>query len=138
MEFDHQAQEDLYARVASYLRHGFGELAEPLGDDPAFLVELGSVRLLVMVDAAGPDKSGITILNRLGDGLPITPDLAVFLLHKNYEIPFGSISLNEDDEIVIAHILFGETATKETLAIALRVFGSTCEALEDELNMVFR
>lgn len=53
--------------------------------------------------------------NVLGEGLAITPDVAVFLLRKNNETPFGTLSLREDGTIGFRHILFGESVTKDTL-----------------------
>ena len=138
IDFEQQAQEDLYARVATYLRQAFGDLAEPTDEDPAFIVELGSVRLLVTVHANGPEKASITVINRLGDGLPITSELATYLLHKSYQLPFGRLSLNDDDQIVFAEIVFGEGVTKENLSILLRIMASYSDEIEDELTMQFR
>jgi hypothetical protein len=138
MEFEHQAQEDLYARVPTYLRQGFGELAEPLEDEPAFWLDLGKEQLVVTVDANGPERASVLVYNVLGEGLSITPDVARFLLHKNHELPFGSLSLQEDGAIGFRHILFGETVTKDTLSILLRLLAGYSEEIEDELNMRFR
>jgi hypothetical protein len=138
MEFDQQAQEDLYARVASYLRQAFGELADPLEDEPAFRLDLGKVHLLVAVDANGPEKASVTVYNVVGRGLAITPDLAIFLLRKNHETPFGALSLREDDAIAFRHILFGESVTKDTLSMLLRLLAAYSDEIEDELNLRFR
>ena len=69
MEFEQQAQEDLYARVTTYLRQAFGELAEPVGDGPDFRLDLGRVHLLISIDANGPEKASVTVYNILGEGL---------------------------------------------------------------------
>jgi hypothetical protein len=77
-------------------------------------------------------------LNVVGRGLAITPDLAIFLLRKNHETPFGALSLRDDDEIAFRHILFGESVTKDTLSMLLRLLAAYSDEIEDELNMRFR
>lgn len=75
MEFEQQAQEDLYARVATYMRQAFGDLAEALEDEPGFVLRLGKAGLLVLVNANGPELASVMILSQLAEGLPATPGL---------------------------------------------------------------
>lgn len=111
MEFEQQAQEDLYARVLMHLRQAFADLAEELEDDPSFIVELGRVRLLVMVQANGPEKASVMIYKELGEGLVVTAEVAEYLLRKAHDIPFATLSISDDDHITIRHQVFGEAVT---------------------------
>jgi len=138
MQFEQQAQEDLYARVATYLRQAFGELAEPLEDETAFRLALGRVPLLITVDANGPERASVLMMRRLAIGLPITPDLATFLLRKNQEVPFGALMLDDEQNIVFRHILLGESVNKEALFMLVRLLACYADEIEDELNMRFR
>ena len=138
MQFEQQAQEDLYARVATYLRQAFGELAEPLEDETAFRLALGRVPLLITVDANGPERASVLMMRRLAIGLPITPDLATFLLRKNHEVPFGALMLDDEQNIVFRHILLGESVNKEALFMLVRLLACYADEIEDELNMRFR
>jgi hypothetical protein len=139
MEFENQAQEALHARVTVCLAQAFGELAEPLeSDEPAFWLSLGKAGVLITVDANGPEMASAMVLIQLAEGLPITPTVGEFLARKNHELPFGALTIGDDDIISYRHILFGECVTKDTLAILIRVMASSSEAIEDELNMRFR
>jgi hypothetical protein len=93
VEFEQQAQEDLYARVSMLLHQAFGDLAEEVEDHPSFVVELGRVRVLVMVDANGPEKASVMIYKGLGEGLAITAGVAIYLLRKAEDIPVGDLEL---------------------------------------------
>jgi hypothetical protein len=138
VEFEQQAQEHLYARVAMQMRQAFGDLSEALEEDPSFILELGRVRLLVMVHANGPEKASVMVYKRLGEGVVITADVAAYLLRKAHEIPFATLSLSEEDTITIRHLIFGEAVTRENLSMLLRMFAASCEEIEDELTMQFR
>jgi hypothetical protein len=139
MIFEHQSHEDLYARVLVYLTQAFGELAEALDDDdPAFAISLGSANLLITVDANGPDTTSVLVLSQLAHGLSVTQEVMEFLLIKNHELPFGALSLGEDDVISFRHLLLGESVTKGTLSTLIRVMAAYATEIEDELNMRFR
>lgn len=138
MELEQLAQEDLFARVATYLRQAFGELAEPLGEEPDFALELGRVHLIISVHAAGPEKASLHVYTWIAEGLLVTPEVALFLLHRNKETPFGTLGVSEESTIGFSHVLFGESVTKVTLSMLLRIMASDTEEIEDELNMRFR
>jgi hypothetical protein len=139
MEFEQQAQEDLYARVASYLERGFGETAEPLEDEhPGFIVHLGGHSLLVSVNANGPELASILVFTRVGGGITITPELTTLLLRRSHNNVVGTVGLNEDDMITVHHLMFGETVTKDTLSRALHMMADYARELDDELTMRFR
>jgi hypothetical protein len=67
----------------------------------------------------------------------VTTDVADFLLRKNHDTPFGTLSLRDDDAVAFRHILFGESVTKETLSMLVRLMAADSEEIEDELNMRF-
>jgi hypothetical protein len=138
VEFEQQAQEDLYARVSMLLHQAFGDLAEGVEDHPSFVVELGRVRVLVMVDANGPEKASVMIYKGLGEGLAVTADVAMCLLRKAEDIPFATLSLSDEDHISIRHVVFGEAVTRGNLSMLLRMFAASCGDIEDELTMQFR
>lgn len=138
MVFEHQDQADLYARVKRYLRHAFGDCVEAVDDEPAFFVELRGRSFLVTVSANGPDTA-VMVYTKLAGGLAITPDVARFLLRRAHEqMPFGALGLQEDDDITVHHVLFGEAVTEKTLRDLLSTLAESCEELEDELDARFR
>jgi hypothetical protein len=138
MAFDHQDQADLYARTERYLRQAFGDVVDAVADQPAFFVELGGRSCLITVLANGPDTA-LMVYTKLGGGLAITPEVARFLLRRSHEqMPFGSLGLQEDDELAVHHLLFGETVTEKTFRDLLSTLAESCEELEEELDRRFR
>jgi hypothetical protein len=139
MEFEQRAQEGLYARVLIYLGQAFGDLAEELGDEqPGFMVELGPTRILLMVDANGPDQASVTVLAAFDEGLVITGEVGLFLARTNHELPLSALCLDEEDRIWLRHILLDEAVTRENLHMHLRLFAQAHVRIQDELNMRFR
>ena len=138
LEFEQQAQEDLYARVQLYLRDCFGELAEALDGEPGFIVELGSMRFLASVHANGPQRASVMLLKLVGGGIVIRPSVADYLLRRAHDLPLITVSLTDDDQITLRQVILGEAVTRENVGMMLRMFAATCEDIEDELTMQFR
>ena len=93
---------------------------------------------MITVDANGPERASVLTMSRLAVGRPITPDLATLLLRKNHQIPFGTLMLNDEENIVFRHILLGESVNKEALFTLVRLLAGYAEEIEDEINMRFR
>jgi hypothetical protein len=138
VDFETQTQEDLYARVAMHLRDGFGELAEPIAGEPAFIIELGPTTVLLTIDANGPEKASVMINGRVGGGILLTPDVATYLIHKAHDLALITLSATPDDQISARQVILGEAATRENLGMMIRVFTRCCEELDDELTLQFR
>lgn len=139
MEFEQQAQEDLYARVAMHLRQSFGDLAEPINDDePDFVVDIGRTRVVVMVHANGPEKASVMLVGGIGDGIAIAPEVALYLLHKAHELPLTTLSVRDDDQIVLRQVILGEAVTRENINMMVQMFAENLAEIDDELTMQFR
>ena len=133
IEFDHQAQEDLYARVGTYLRQRFGDLVAASEDEPAFFVDAGGRSFLITVSANGSDTA-VMAYTKLGGGVAVTPEVALFLLRTAHgEMPFGTVGLNDDNAIVLHHVLFSEAVTEQRLAELLTTLAESCDRLDDGL-----
>lgn len=138
VEFEQQAQEDLYARVQMHLRDCFGELAEAIEEEPGFVVELGSTRFLVTVDANGPEKASVLLFKMVGDGILITAEVEDYILRRVHELPLIAVSLSDEDRISVRQVILGEAVTRDNVSMMLRMFAANCEDIEDELTMQFR
>jgi hypothetical protein len=138
VEFEHEAQLELYARVEQYLRSAFGDAVSVDQDEPVFFVERAGRSFLVMVPATGPNTAVAMVYTKPAEGFAITPQVEDFLLRRGHErTPFGIVGLEEDDQITVHHVLFGETVTQETLARLLQLLAECCEELEGELESRF-
>jgi len=137
MEFEQQPQAELYARVDSYLRQAFGELAELIEDEPAFALSLDRVHMIVKVNANGPEMASVLTYTLVATGLPITLELTTLLLQRNHVSPFGILGLF-DNRIWLHHVLLGEMVTKDGLAMLLEILADYAMQTEDELNARFR
>ena len=137
MEFAQKAHEELYARVSRCVTDAFGALVEVIPQAPAFRLRLGQTRILISVDATGPDKASVTLYTVVADRLEITHEIALFLLRRNYVTPFGSLCLTDDGAVGFHHILLGESLAGEALSALLRLFGSFAEQITNELTTGF-
>lgn len=138
MKFEHRTQENLYARVVMYLRQAFGDLAEPIENQPAFLVDLGPTRILVTVDSNGPEQASVMVLAAMSEGLLITGDVAIFLARANHDLPLAALSIDDEDRIWLRSVLLDEAITRDNLHMHLRLFAQTHVEIQDQLNMQFR
>ncbi len=138
MQLEQQAQEDLYARVATYLRQGFGELAQASDDSPLFSIWLGNVGIRVAVEAVGEDRAVVDVATWLGRGVSVTEEVAHHLLRKNTELRFGTLGVDEDGDITFDYSLLGESVTKDALSRVVRIFSATADQLDNELMMRFK
>jgi hypothetical protein len=138
MELDHKAQEDLYARVASYLKQAFGELAEADPDQPVFVLGLGRIAMRIGASSIGDAGAVVDIWTWIGHGITVTPDIALHLVRKNGQLRFGALGLDSDGDILYDHALLDESVSKDSLARIVRVMAASAEELDDELTMRFK
>jgi hypothetical protein len=138
MEATNEASQELYARVATYLRQSFGELAEESDSGEAFYLALSRSVFVIRVVAVNEDAAVLHIYTWVGRGLTVTGEVATHLLTKNYGLWFGTLGLDTEGEINFEHAFPSTSVTKEGLSRVLRHMSASAEEIDNELSMLFR
>ena len=116
MQFDIQAQQSLYDKVAKWTGELFGEFIVVRKDLPAIDFCSGpmagriAVGLLRYTDA--PYVS-ITCLVADAEEVGLTPEVMRYLLERNERLCMGALSVNQSGQILFGHSIYGDTSTKD-------------------------
>ena len=84
--------------------------------------------------AAGP--SGDAVLECyawLAQGLPITPELGLYLARRNVELHFGALAIDGEGAVMLQHTLFAESVSEAVLVRLIRVLAETADVLDADI-----
>jgi hypothetical protein len=103
-----------------------------------YIVGLESARIFVMPAwiPNGPTIVRIFAITNLD--VPVTIELAAYLLGKNLEFILGGFALDADNGAVwLAHNLLGDSLTPEELEAAVAAIASSADVEDDEIKRRF-
>lgn len=133
MQFSGPHHEQTYQKIHQYLKSSFGETFLKSDEFPVFAILRGTSFTHILVSPTHPDLDE-NILVRLTAPLvkdvDITLELATFLLQLNQEVNFGTLSLDDNQWILLTHTLIAETCSQEELFNVLQAFSSYADELD--------
>lgn len=136
MEFEQEAHWELYNRTRALLEHEFLDVTEWNEAEPAFMLHLNRIPLLLSIGAAGPSRASITFMTQLAPDTQVTLEIAEFLLHTNHDLAFGKLGL-DDDTITFSHMVMGEGLPDDSLTLLIHLLADAALRIDDELTRRF-
>jgi hypothetical protein len=133
MEFRSEAHQACYEKTATMLKDLFGEMVRSDGDDPVFMLPLGSTMAQITVAPWGQNDATICTRAIVAVGSEISLDLCSYLLHENADFRFGAFGLDKDDWVFFEHTIVGSTADKDELKASILAVVSTADRYDDEI-----
>ena len=133
MNFETDAHQQIYEKVAGMLKDLFGEMVHPIDDRPAFHMQMGSTATLITVYPWGDDDANVEAAALVASGTELVPDLLHDLLHRNYMMRFGAFAISDGGGIYFQHGIVGSTLDKEELKASVLAVSTTADRLDDEI-----
>lgn len=134
IQFQHEAHQKIYEKVAQHAREIWGEMARFRDDAPVFLLDMGSAFVRVAVFPWGDDDAFVNARSWVICGAEIKPDLMHFLLRKNDDFRFGAFGLDKDNDIFFEHSIVGSTCDKLELKACVMAVLTTADRFDDEIQ----
>jgi hypothetical protein len=132
MNFENDAQRQTYNRVRGYMQQMFGEMAYASPDEPYFQMTWDSALVTVAV-LARDDHSIVRVVSYPVTDVAPNFELYTFLLKENAGMFFGAFGIDDSDDIVFAHNLYGDTLDKEELEWAFGAVAGSADHYDDEI-----
>jgi len=124
----------LVDRVGEHLNRAFGDQVSRAPNEPAFYVALGRIGVRVTVEPIEGEEGVVDAYSWIGQGLPITPDLALRLAERNAELRFGALCIDGEGAILLKHALFADALSEPVLTRLVGILTETTDALDAELH----
>lgn len=134
MNFQHQAHEEVYNKVGSYLKEVFGEMVHTRADFPSYVVPMGSAFANVNVYPWGDTDATVNVRAWVVMGAEMTPELMHYLLRQNDDFRFGGFGLDKENDIFFEHTIVGSTLDKEELKASVLAVVGTSDRYDDEIQ----
>ena len=101
-------------------------------NDGCFTVKRGSTLVHVLVKEWKEDTPLVECISYVVKETTITEDLALKLLLMNWEMPFGSFSIDPDDNcIVLSQCLVGATLDEPELNLTVETIAEVADEVDD-------
>jgi len=133
MEFQSQAQQEIYQKIEPWMKEMFGIFFKKREDAPYFGVNIGSAFVHVGVQPWGADNVTITTRAYVAVNVEINPDLMLFLLRENDKMRFGAFGLDEDNDIFFEHTIPGLTCDIESLKSSVLAVGYAVDQYDGQI-----
>lgn len=133
MEFQTQAQQDCYDKIAPWMKELFGAFMTAREDAPVFTVMVGSALVHVGVSPWGKDDASITTRAYVVMQVEMAQDLMHTLLRANDDYRFGAFGLDKDDDIFFEHTIVGSTSDKEEIKASVMAVVLTADDMDDKI-----
>ena len=133
MEFETQAQHDVYQKIEPWLKEMFGIFFQKREDAPYFGVNIGSAFVHVGIQPWGADNATITARAYVALNVDIHPDLLLFLLRENDKMRFGGFGLDEDNDIFFEYTLPGLSCDAGELKSSVLAVGQAVDQYDDQI-----
>jgi hypothetical protein len=134
MEFKTPAQQQIYEKVAQYMKEIFGEMVRVHQEKPWFYVYEGSAFCTTNVYAIGEDDAVINTRSYVVTQIELVPELLKFLLLENDSMRFGSFGIDKDNDIFFEHAILGSTCDKEELKASVLAVVRTADKYDDTIT----
>ena len=133
MEFETNAQQEVYEKIEPWMKELFGIFSKKREDAPFFGVNIGSSFVHVGVHSWGEDDATITVRSYVVTSIEINQELLEFLLVENDSMRFGAFGMDKDKDIFFEYTLIGSTSSIEDIKDAVLAVGYTADKYDDQI-----
>jgi hypothetical protein len=134
IQFQTEAQKNIYEKVVAYTKELFGEMARFKEDAPVFLLDMGSAFVRVAVFPWGDDDAFINARSWVICGAEVVPELMHFLLRQNDDMRFGAFGMDSDNDIFFEYSVVGSTLDKPELKACVLAVLMTADRYDDQIQ----
>lgn len=106
-------------------------------DQALFILPLGSAAAVVEILPWNENETVITIRAYVATDVALSPDLMLFLLQQNAQIPFGAFSVDEAGDIRFEHALVGSTCDPLELTTAVKAVLEVADTYDDKITQTW-
>lgn len=131
MNFQTEAQQDCYQKVADWLPEICDRISKPVSDSPIFSLQFGSATVLVEVRAFRELESVIYIWSYVATNVEVSSDLLLYLLKQNDEFRFGGFSMEDEGDIRFHVTLLGASCQQNEFKFALTEVLESADRYDD-------
>jgi hypothetical protein len=133
MKFMTPAQEACYKKIEPWVSEICKDQYIPPSNLPIFIVPVGSATAMIEVLPWGVNESVISAWSYVVTGAEITPELMRFLLDQNFDMQFGSFSLDKDGDIRFQTSLIGSSCDKNELQTSVTAVLEAADEYDDRI-----
>lgn len=134
IQFQTKAQEEIYGRVAGWMKEIFGEFAVAREDAPSFNTYVGSAFAVTAVTPWGEDDAVIMTRSWVVTKIEGNQDLYYYLLRENDIMRFGAFGLDSDNDIYFEHAIPGKSTDKDELKASVMAVILTADKYDDTIT----
>jgi hypothetical protein len=133
MQFDSDAQKEVYDKVLPWIKELFGIFVRPQEDAPYFGLNIGSAFVHIGILPWGEHDAVIKTRSYVVRKVAASPELMHFLLRENDTMRFGAFGLDEDGDIFFEYSIQGSTCTLDSLKCAVLAVGYTADQYDEKI-----
>ena len=131
MNFQSEAQQDCYQKVADWLPEICDRISDPVTDNPIFSLQFGSATVLVEIKPFRELESVIYIWAYVATDVEINSDLLLYLLKQNDSFRFGGFSMADEGDIRFHVTLLGASCQQNEFKLALTEVLESADRYDD-------
>ena len=133
MEFQTEAQQECFDKVAPWVKELFGGSVLRNPERPVLGVMEGSAFVQVGVFPWGDADATITTRAWVVAGAELTRDLLAFLLRENGGMHFGAFGIDDEGDIFFEHSIVGSTCDRKELEASVTAVLRTADEYDDRI-----
>ena len=133
MNFQTEAQQDCYQKVADWLPEICDRVSNPVANDPIFSLQFGSATVIVEIRPFRQIESIIYIWGYVALEVEVSTELLRFLLKQNDVFRFGGFSMADDGDIRFQVTLLGASCEQNEFKLALAEVLETSDRYDDQI-----
>lgn len=133
MEFQTEAQQACYDKVAVWMRELFGQFPCARQDFPGLGLFMNSALVEVLIYPWDQDDAVINTRSYVVTGADISQGLMDFLLRENVKMRFGAFGLDEAGNILFEHTIVGSTCDKRELESSVKAVLEIADEYDDPI-----
>ncbi len=137
MKFKTAAQQACYEKIEPWVADICQSQYIPPSNLPIFVVPAGSANAMIEVLPWGADESVIMAWSYVVTGAEITPELMRFLLDQNFDLQFGSFSLDKDGDIRFQTSLIGSSCDQNELKTSVTSVLEAADEYDDRIIKIW-
>lgn len=133
MDFANKAHEEIYKKVADWMKELFGMFVQPMPDAPVFVLAQGDTLVQIAVIPWADDDATVSIRSYVVSDAEMTSDFMHYLLRENESFRFGAFAIDSEDDVFFEHTIVGSTLDPEELKASVFAVTGTSDRYADEI-----
>jgi hypothetical protein len=131
VNFQSEAQQDCYQKVADWLPDICDRISKPFADSPIFSLQFGSATALVEIRPFRESESVIYIWAYVATDVEVSDALMLYLLKQNDVFRFGGFSMADEGDIRFHVTLLGASCQQNEFKLALTEVLESADRYDD-------